>query len=132
MNTLLAIDTGLKETAEVAFGTGAPADLMGTIGGLLGAGFALLGVIFLALMIYGGYLWMTAQGSDEKVKKAIKTISSAAIGLVVIVLAYAITSFVLSSVQSAQQGGGAPNCRLETRCFESLYGEECSEVQVCD
>ncbi len=54
----------------------------------------LLGIIFLVLIIYAGYNWMTARGEEEKVNKAITTIQRAVIGLVIIICAYAITYFV--------------------------------------
>lgn len=56
---------------------------------------SLLGVIFLGLMIYGGVVWMTAQGNEEKVKKAKELITEAIIGLIIVLAAYAITYFVL-------------------------------------
>jgi len=65
---------------------------------------SLIGVIFLILMIYGGYLWMTAAGSDEKIKRSQNIITGAIIGLVVVVSAYAISSFVIKSLE-----GGAIN-----------------------
>lgn len=54
-----------------------------------------LGVIFIVLAIYGGYLWMTARGSEEKVEEAQSILTNAIIGLVIIIAAYAITYFVL-------------------------------------
>ncbi len=59
---------------------------------------SLVGVIFIGLMIYGGYTWMTAGGSEEKVKSAKNTITEAAIGLIVVIAAYAISYFVLEFV----------------------------------
>lgn len=54
-----------------------------------------LGVIFILLAIYAGYLWMTARGKEEKVEEARSILTNAVIGLVIIVAAYAITYFVL-------------------------------------
>ncbi len=67
---------------------------------------SILGVIFLALMIYGGFLWMTAQGSDEQVTKAKGLIRNAIIGMIIVVAAYAITYFVLDAVLKEGGGGG--------------------------
>jgi len=61
---------------------------------------SLLGVIFLILMIYAGYTWMTARGEEEKVTKAKETITRAIIGLIIVVAAYAISAFVISSLES--------------------------------
>ena len=58
----------------------------------------LLGVIFLIIIIYAGFLWMTAGGNDEQVGKAKKLLINSIIGVVIIVGAYAISYFVLSAV----------------------------------
>lgn len=57
-----------------------------------------LGVIFLILIIYGGILWMTAGGNQEKLSKAHSLIRSAIIGLIIVVGAYAISWFVISTM----------------------------------
>ena len=64
------------------------------IGTAISAFLALLGVIFLVLMLYAGYHWMTARGDEEKVTKAKDTITRAIIGLIVVVGAWAIWSFI--------------------------------------
>src|SRR5574344_1569050 len=57
-----------------------------------------LGVIFLCFIIYGGFTWMTATDEADKVKKAKKIIKNSVIGLIIVVLAYAISAFVVQSV----------------------------------
>lgn len=59
---------------------------------------SLLGVIFLVLTIYGGFLWMTAAGDEGKVDSAKKIIKNSIIGLIIIVSAYAISFFVLDKL----------------------------------
>ena len=57
---------------------------------------SLMGLIFLVLTVYAGYIWMTARGEEEKITKARKIIISSLIGLVIVVSAYAITFLVVS------------------------------------
>jgi len=59
---------------------------------------SLLGVIFMILMVYGGSIWMTAGGKEDRVKKAKDLIQAAIIGLVIVVSAYAISIFVISKI----------------------------------
>ncbi len=61
---------------------------------------SLLGVIFLALLVYGGYLWMTDKGNEDQVKRARNLISAAVIGLIIVLSAYAISIFVLDQLAS--------------------------------
>jgi hypothetical protein len=53
-----------------------------------------LGIIFVALMIFGGFKYMTAAGNESQVDEAKKLIVQAVIGLAIILSAYAITVFV--------------------------------------
>ncbi len=59
---------------------------------------SLLGVIFLAFTIYGGLIWMTAQGNEERVKKARELITESVIGVIIVLAAYAIAYFVLKNL----------------------------------
>lgn len=68
------------------------------ISSVISVALSLLGVIFMILMIYGGYTWMTAQGDEQKVDKAKDIIRAAIIGLIVVVAAYAISILVVSRV----------------------------------
>lgn len=56
-----------------------------------------LGVIFLALAIYAGILWMTSQGNEKTVEKAKDILINSVIGLIIVALAYAISYFVVST-----------------------------------
>lgn len=103
MSKLLAIQTGLETTANVA---GLRTDDTVTdpaviIGSIVGVALSLVGVVFLVLMVYGGYIWMTAGGDAEKIKKAQTLIRNALIGLVIVTAGYIITSFVLEKVLEA-------------------------------
>jgi hypothetical protein len=70
-----------------------------------------VGVIFVVQVVHGGYLWMTAGGNEEQVKKARSKIANGAVGAAIIFLAYLIAVFALTII--AQQadipdGGGFP------------------------
>lgn len=88
-------NSGLKSTGEGAGYDPAKPKNIEIIAGLVIKGIlALLGIIFTCLIIYGGYLWMTAHGEEQRVTKAQATIRSAIIGLIIVLAAYAITAFV--------------------------------------
>ena len=59
---------------------------------------ALVAVIY---GIYGGFIYLTAGGNDEQVKKAKTIFKQVAIGLVVIFLAYSVVEFVMSSLRTS-------------------------------
>ncbi|MCG2701066.1 hypothetical protein L6267_02785 [Candidatus Parcubacteria bacterium] len=70
------------------------------IGAIIQTALTFLGVIFLILMIYGGYLWMTARGNEEQSGKAKNTIVAAIIGIVIVLSAYAISYLVIEKLGS--------------------------------
>ena len=77
------------------------ADLATVVGDIINTGLALVGMIFLILMVYGGFLWMAARGEEDQVKKAQLIIKTTIIGMIVVVSAYAITTFITSRFGSA-------------------------------
>lgn len=94
---------GLRSTAKTAgLGEEPKQTLPQIIGNLINAALSMLGIIFLILMLYGGYIWMQAKGNTEDIDKAKKIIENAIIGIVVIGLAFAITNFVLDQITNAQ------------------------------
>lgn len=74
-----------------------------------------LGVVFMILLVYAGYLWMTARGDSGQVDKAKDIIREAIIGLIIVAMAYAISSFILSKVWNTEgeaEDGTAANGAL--------------------
>lgn len=87
-----------KAGAGLGFADLSPSEVIGKIiNGFLG----LLGVVFLVLMVYAGFLWMTAGGKEEKVETAKSIIKNSIIGLVLVLAAYGITKLVLALVIKA-------------------------------
>jgi len=57
-----------------------------------------VGVIAVLMLIWGGIMYMTSAGNDEKIGTAKKIITGAIIGLVVSILAYVIVDFVIKAI----------------------------------
>lgn len=86
--------------------TGLPdTDIRISIANIIRTLLGLLGLIAVILILYAGFTWMTSGGNDEKISQARKTLISAVIGLAIILSAYAITNFVVSSLYEATTGG---------------------------
>jgi hypothetical protein len=60
--------------------------------------YQLTGIIFFVMALYAGFMWLTAQGNDETVRKARGYLIGAVVGLLLIVGAYGITLFVTERV----------------------------------
>lgn len=101
-------DDPLKGLAETKLPGGDPSQA-GTrlplmIGSIIRTILGLLGIIFLVLMVYAGFLWMTARGEDEPVTKAKDIIKQAIIGMIIVFMAYALTGFIVQAVVNATKG----------------------------
>jgi len=97
---VLADKYGLSDTAGRAgltkYGDSVPV----LAGSIIGTALSLISVIFFILIVYGGFLWMTAHGKEETVTKAKDTIIAAIIGLIIVLASFAITNFVFDSVNN--------------------------------
>lgn len=91
--------TGGDDFAEAA-GLGT-ADLVTGTAELINVALGFLGIIAVVLILLGGFKWMTAAGEETKVKDAKKLLFAGLFGLVIILSAYAIASFVITQVSSA-------------------------------
>jgi hypothetical protein len=63
----------------------------------------LVGVIVVVIIVYAGFLWMTAGGNSDQVGKAKDWMINAFIGLAITLSAYAITDFVVERFITASQ-----------------------------
>jgi hypothetical protein len=75
------------------------------IGNLVRIFIGLLGIIFLVLTVYAGFLYLTASGDEDKVKHAKETLQRGVIGIIIISVAYAIASFVIGAATKVTQTG---------------------------
>ena len=89
---LSGLDTEATPTAIIA----------GIINGILG----LTGSIFVVLIIWAGFRWMTSGGNTDQIKKARETIINSAIGLGIIIASYVIVRTIFTILQGGTLGGG--------------------------
>ena len=64
-----------------------------------------LGVIFVVLVIYAGFLWMTASGDEEQITKAKDIMKSAVIGIIIVLASYIVTTTILDKLGTATGTG---------------------------
>ncbi|HNW09122.1 MAG TPA: hypothetical protein PK619_02410 [bacterium] len=93
---------GLDAAAEFGLGN---TGLVETVTQIIQVLLGFLGILAVLLILWGGFIWMTAAGDDAKVDKAKKLIVSGIIGIVIIFSAYAIASFVITQIATATNAG---------------------------
>ncbi len=75
-------------------------DLKQTAVNIINLVLGFLGLIAVVIILIGGFKWMTAGGNEEKVGEAKKLLIAGLIGLVIILLAWGIATWVLSTMQN--------------------------------
>ena len=95
----------LKKVGKIGFGAETPTDPKLIIANIIQVVIGFVGIIFLILIIVGGVQWMTSGGNQETVKKAKGTIASSTIGLLIVLLSYAIAFSVSYWLNQATSGG---------------------------
>lgn len=99
--TAHAVDIGLEYGAQTGLGN---ADARTTTATIIRSALGLLGIVTTCLIMYAGFKWMTAGGNEDDIATAKKTMTAAVIGLLIIMSAYAITTFVISSLYKSTTG----------------------------
>ncbi len=92
------LNVGLNYGTYTGLGTN---DLREGIMNIINVLLGFLGIIAIIIILYGGFVWLTSAGNEEKVGQAKKIISAGVVGLVIIFISYAIVTFVIESLITA-------------------------------
>ncbi|MGE5425548.1 MAG: hypothetical protein ACM3PZ_00455 [Bacillota bacterium] len=80
---------------------GKPDDIRIVVIRIIKVALTILGLLLVAILVLAGYRYMTANGNEDQTKKAIKEITEAVIGLLVVLVAWGVTAFVMRQLLSA-------------------------------
>ncbi|MEK7618711.1 MAG: hypothetical protein AAB416_00535 [Patescibacteria group bacterium] len=86
-----SVETGLQNAGGGIF----QGQLEDIVGFIIFTGLGTLGFVFLALIVYGGVLWMTSMGDEKKITTARTYLFHSILGLIITLGSYAITRFVI-------------------------------------
>lgn len=84
--------------ASIGLGT---QDIRVTIANIIRVVLGILGIVVTLIIIAGGFRWMTAGGNEESVAQAKNIISAGVIGLLIIIVAYALSTWIFSVILTA-------------------------------
>ena len=111
--TLWEQQEGMTQVGN-SYGTAAenPRDFRNVVVSLVGYLLTFIALICTVLIVYGGYIWMTSLSYPDRVDRAKKIIRNAVIGLVVIIVAYTITKYVIVCGSDLLRGETVWTCDL--------------------
>ena len=93
------IDLGLGDIGTtIGLSSSSP---LTTVALLINSIMVILGIVAVGIVLLAGFKWMTAGGNDEKVTEAKKLMGAGVIGLVIILSAWGITTFILERIVTA-------------------------------
>ena len=122
---LLAADFGTEAVSNGLSGSLATDDPRTIIGRIINIALGILGTVAVGLVIYGGFVWMTSGGDEEKIGQGKKILKNGAIGLLIILASWAIATFILTKLGGAIGGN-------DNGCFDGqMQSCGCGGSMVC-
>ena len=91
-NFVFALDWGEQYGQALGLGSGDPRIIAVSI---IRVALTFVGIIAVVIIMYGGFLWMTSEGDPAKLDKAKSVLKNAIIGLIIMMLSWAIVTFIL-------------------------------------
>ena len=78
--------------------TGQAPNIYQIIGFVVSIILGFVGVVFLVLIIAGGFIWMTAGGNEEKVAQGRKLLTESSISFAIVLAAFLLVNFVIRNI----------------------------------
>ena len=101
----------ITDIGKKVYGTDTPTPLREVIANIVQVFLGLIGIIFLLLIIWSGFRWMTSGGNEKTIESAKSTLVNSTIGLIIVLAGYSIAAFIAgalgNAVSPAGTGGGA-------------------------
>ncbi len=95
MNTIRFIAASAQIKPSDIGVTNAATDPNAALSGILTVAYSAAGIVAVLVIIYGAYIYITSDGNPSNVKRGKDAIIGAVIGIVIILMAFVITQFIL-------------------------------------
>ncbi|PJA08555.1 hypothetical protein COX69_01960 [Candidatus Falkowbacteria bacterium CG_4_10_14_0_2_um_filter_48_10] len=99
------VNNGLNAAATIGLPNSPVNDIRLVAANILRYFLTFVGIIAVGMIIYGGYLWSVSGGDPDRINRAKKILKNAVIGLIVIISAFAIVTFIISLLTGGLPGG---------------------------
>jgi hypothetical protein len=121
ISTAIVVRAVSFEDVSQTLGLGT-SDLKETVINIINWALGLLGLVGVVFMLYGGYLWLTSGGNEDRIRRAKRILINTVIGLVIILLAWAIVAFVLKFGEDVTGSGETCTEGEEMGCWDCVGG----------
>lgn len=97
------------------------------ISNVVGTALSFIAVIFFIIILYGGFMWMTASGNEDQAKKAKDIIIASAIGVIIIMSSYTLIKFIFNTIENKDTS----TKELLNTCKEYNPNWDCMDIAKC-
>ncbi|MDA3802718.1 MAG: Ig-like domain-containing protein [Patescibacteria group bacterium] len=124
-------DYGVQKVGEQLDGRlGETQDVRVTVVRFIQLALSFLGIIAVIIILYAGFLWMTSGGNEEKIARAKKILINAVIGLVIILSAWTIATYLINRISGITGEGGGSGLVYDTPPT-GFYNPGAGAIGVC-
>jgi len=89
-----------------------------------------LGLVAVVMIIYGGFMYVTAGGAEEQTTKGKKSVMYAVVGIVIILISFALVNTIIKGVGKGTDAGvGSATEQLSGAAPDELTGDQTGNVQ---
>lgn len=97
------VNVGLEYGEQIGLGSNDPRIVIAKI---VRVALGFLGILAVSLIMYAGWIWMSSEGNEEDVNRAKSILKNAIIGLIIVLSAFSIVSFILNKMLESTGSGG--------------------------
>ncbi|MEA3449746.1 MAG: IPT/TIG domain-containing protein [Patescibacteria group bacterium] len=90
-----------------------------------------VGIIATVVVLYGGFLWMTAGGRAEQIRKAKQALVSGIVGVIIILSAFVIVTFIVNLTQDSLSPTCDAICGPGTKCCNGSPDYCIANANIC-
>jgi hypothetical protein len=108
-----SVDVGINAVENSNLAIGGAVDPMTTVTRIINIAMGFLSLLAVCLILWGGFIWMTSNGSEDRIETAKNILRNGVIGLGIILSAWGIAYFVLTKLLDITGGGsgtGSDGC----------------------
>ncbi|PIZ93047.1 MAG: hypothetical protein COX83_02845 [Candidatus Magasanikbacteria bacterium CG_4_10_14_0_2_um_filter_41_31] len=127
-----AADFGVQNVQDQGLGLSSQ-PLQVTVVKVIRAILGFLGLIAVIIVLYGGYVYMTAGGNEDKISQAKMILRNGVIGLTIILFSFAIVQFIITRFNQAAGGGEIGDTNSPLGCTDVVscnFQDPCADIFV--
>lgn len=107
-----------QNTGQQTYEPGGALQILDVAGAVVRVAMGVLGTVGVILVIWAGFIWMTAGGNDQSIQKSKNIIKAVVIGTIILGSAYALTTFVFRQFGTAEKKTDAKTSLIDVSTFD--------------